>query len=126
MNLFKKIKNLEAEAQKLGFSWQNPEQILQQIQSEIQEIQAHLNQSEPHHRLQLQEEVGDLMHAVISLSLYCGFSPQSTLEQATDKFEKRFNHVKRISNELGFTDLNTCSEEELLHIWKRAKQAIEP
>ncbi|GGI90413.1 MazG nucleotide pyrophosphohydrolase domain-containing protein [Legionella impletisoli] len=125
MKLFEKIKKLEEEAQALGFCWQCPEQILQQIQSEIQEIQVHFNPVDPLHRSGLQEEIGDLMHAVISLALFCGFDPGQTLDKATTKFEQRFHHVKRIAHESGFTNLKNCSDEELLHIWQQAKQAIE-
>ena len=74
MNLLDKVVALENDASAFGLQWETTDQIMAQIQSECFEINEHLghgiaqaNQSE------LQEEVGDLLHAVFSLCVFCYF-----------------------------------------------------
>ena len=76
MNILDKIALLETEAATFGFKWETPQQIKEQIISEIAEIDVHLQDK---HQEKLQEEIGDLLHAVFSLTVFCGFDPQTTL-----------------------------------------------
>ena len=102
MKLLEKITSLEDEAENFGFKWENPTQIMEQIQSECLEISAHLkNFLSDTNNIQLQEEIGDLLHAVFSLCIFCQFDPEATLGKAVDKFERRFKAVKKIAEEQG-------------------------
>lgn len=76
MNILEKIVNLENEASEFGFAWEKAEQIIEQIQSECIEVSEHLKTE---NRTELQEEMGDLMHAVFSLCVFCKFDPHETL-----------------------------------------------
>lgn len=118
MSLLKKLIQLENEASELGFRWENPQQILNQIQSECDEIQENLSIASS---TNLQEEIGDLLHAAFSLCVFCQFDPEETLEKSINKFEKRFNLVKKIANEKGFVTLSGLSFSELMSIWGQAK-----
>jgi uncharacterized protein YabN with tetrapyrrole methylase and pyrophosphatase domain len=125
MDLLEKVVILENEASEFGFRWENTNQIMAQIQSECVEINEHLekgiaqaNQSE------LQEEIGDLLHAVFSLCVFCNLSPRETLARTLDKFERRLKAVKDISKELGLTTLNGFSFDELMSIWQKAKGCV--
>ena len=74
MELLKKIIILENEADKFGFSWEKPQQIIDQIQSECLEIMEHLEpDANETNELALQEEVGDLLHAAFSLCIFFFF-----------------------------------------------------
>ena len=119
MNTLKKMAALEREAADFGFKWETPEQIKQQITSEIAEIEVHIHDQD---RVKLQEEIGDLLHAVFSLCVFCQFDPEETLTNSVDKFERRFNHVKQIAAQKGLTSLNGKSFTELMQIWDEAKK----
>ena len=122
MKILEKIVTLENEADAFGFRWENASQIIDQIESECQEIREELKTcSNSHENLKLQEEIGDLFHAVFSLCVFCQFDPETTLGRTTDKFERRLHFVKQIAREEGYSSLEGFSFEDLMKIWSKAK-----
>jgi len=125
MDLLQKTLALEHEASNFGFCWENTTQIMAQILSECQEVSEHLNQdATPDNTLLLQEELGDLLHAVFSLCVFCKLNPKDTLEKTLTKFERRLNAVKKLSHQMGFTTLKGQSFDELMQVWDKAKQLV--
>ncbi len=119
MNVLQKLTALEKEATEFGLKWENPNQIIEQIRSECLEIVENLKDNDQE---MLQEEIGDLMHAVFSLCVFCKFDPTTTLESSVDKFERRFTVVKQIAFEQELKSLNGQSFDTLMKIWDQAKQ----
>lgn len=125
MNLLEKVVSLEKEAAEFGFQWSTAEQIMAQIQSECVEINEHLIQDAKQvNQSELQEEIGDLLHAVFSLCVFCNLNPKDTLEQTLTKFERRLHAVKEVSQEQGLVHLNGHSFDELMVIWQKAKARV--
>ena len=125
MELLKKIIILENEADKFGFSWEKPQQIIDQIQSECLEIMEHLEpDANETNELALQEEVGDLLHAAFSLCIFLKLNPEETLKKTIDKFDRRLSAVKQITRDSGLNDLKGKSFDELMQIWRKAKQLV--
>jgi uncharacterized protein YabN with tetrapyrrole methylase and pyrophosphatase domain len=123
MDLFKKMYILDAQAINLGFKWENAGQIMAQIKSECDEIMFHIDAQDScdTNQSELQEEIGDLLHAVLSLNLFCGFNPSDTLEKSLSKFERRLTAVKDISEEQRIEKLDGLTFDELMAIWQAAK-----
>ena len=121
MDLLEKVVALENDADAFGFRWKKTEQIMAQIESECLEIQEHLQAGPAVNQFELQEEIGDLLHAVFSLCVFCKFSPREMLEKTLGKFEARLNAVKLLAKEQGLMDLNGHSFEELMVLWDKAK-----
>ena len=125
MDLLDKVVSLEENASEFGFRWETADQIMQQIQSECEERKEYL-----HHELHqgnkaaLQEEIGDLLHAVFSLCVFTGFSPRVTLGQSLTKFERRLRAVKLVAEERGLNHLAGKPFDELMRIWDRAKELV--
>jgi len=124
-DLLEKVLALENEASAFGFQWETTDQIMAQIQSECVEINEHLTHEKGNaNQIALQEEIGDLLHAVFSLCFFCKLSPQETLIKTLDKFERRLNAVKVIAQEQGHTTLNGYPFDELMVIWQQAKSRV--
>jgi len=123
LDILEKVLQLENEADKFGFRWENTAQIMQQIHSECIEIQEHLDKPSYHHQA-LQDEIGDLLHAVFSLAVFCQFEPRNTLQKTLSKFERRLNAVKALAHADGLSDLNGHSFDELMCYWNKAKSKI--
>lgn len=121
MNLIKKLVGLEKDAVEFGFQWGNTEQIMQQIQSECIEVNEHLQAKDAVNQASLQEEIGDLMHAVFSLCVFCNLDPEQTLENTLSKFEMRLNMVKHIAAEQGMLNVKDKTFEQLMQLWDEAK-----
>ncbi len=122
MNLLKKLMELEKEASAFGFRWENTEQIMRQINSEYLEVNEHLLSKFEMNRLELQEEIGDLLHAVFSLCLFCHLDPEITLQKSLDKFEKRLKMVKLIAEEKGLVNVYNQPYDVRMAIWSQAKE----
>lgn len=125
MTLLKKIADLEKTADQFGFRWETTDQIMAQIYSECAEVKEHLDQGLLHaDKLELQNEIGDLLHATFSLCIFCKLDPEATLLKTTDKFERRLNAVKQLAEEQGFSSLEGQSFNELMSIWRKAKLMV--
>lgn len=125
MNLLDKVVTLENEAADFGFKWENTDQIMAQIQSECLEIKEHLDQGlNETNQGKAQEEIGDLLHAVFSLCVFCNLNPAETLSQTLNKFERRLNAVKIIAQERGATHLKGYSFDKLMELWDTAKERV--
>ena len=123
MNLLEKVKKLELDAEKFGFCWENTGQIMQQIQSECVEVEEHLGVNSAN-QAALQEEIGDLLHAVFSLCVFCKFEPQETLHATLAKFERRLEAVKQLAAADGKSTLAGHSFAELMKYWDEAKVLV--
>ncbi len=125
MNLLDKAVLLEQDADAFGFRWETTEQIMAQIESECVEVSEHLHAgAENANSAELQEEIGDLMHAVFSLCVFCKMNPSETLEKTLTKFERRLNAVKQVAAEKGLTSLHGSSFDVLMHVWDEAKLLV--
>lgn len=123
MDLLEKVVVLEKNAEEFGFCWENTEQIMAQIKSECVEISEHLQgKISEANALELEEEIGDLLHAVFSLCVFCKLSPKTTLEKTLSKFEGRLNAVKHLAKERGLTNLSGFAFEQLMELWDQAKK----
>ena len=122
MEIFKKLTMLENEAANFGFKWENAKQIVTQIRSELLEIEAHLEKLAD--KNQLQEQVGDLLHAAFSLCVFLKFDPNETVKNSVDKFERRFKATKQLANDSGLKDLNGQTFDTLMAFWDKAKEHV--
>jgi uncharacterized protein YabN with tetrapyrrole methylase and pyrophosphatase domain len=122
MEILKKLIQLENESATFGFKWENVQQIMAQIRSELTEIEAHLEN--PVEKNKLQEEIGDLLHAVFSLCVFCKFDASKTLSDSIQKFERRFRETQKLANKNGLIDLNGQSFERLMAFWNQAKELV--
>lgn len=119
--LLKRIEEQEIEAREFGFYWENINQLIEQIQSECLEVQEAWQKNDRSH---LQEEIGDLLLAAISLAIFCGLDPQETLLKSSEKFQKRYKTVVKLAQTDGYHNLHQQPSELLMNYWKRAKQKV--
>lgn len=117
--LLKQVETQELASKEFGFYWENPLQLIEQIMSECEEIKEALQHSPRSH---LEEEIGDLMLASVSLAVFCQFDPHETLKKSISKFQKRFEHLKQLVLQDGKMTLENEPFEVLVHYWKKAKK----
>lgn len=116
--LLKQVEKQELEAEKFGFYWENFHQLIEQIQSECVEIQEAWAKGDSLH---LQEEIGDLIQASVSLAVFCKLDPQETLLKSIEKFQRRYDAVVQLVQNEGHENLHNQSFEVLMDYWNRAK-----
>jgi MazG family protein len=109
---------IASRAAKVGFDWENPDQVLEKLHEELAEIddaRRNAGQSE------LEDEVGDLLFVVVNLARFFKVDPEQALRRANGKFRQRFGHVERRLAEQGKTPAESTIEE-MEALWQEAKR----
>ena len=107
-----KAMKISKKAVRVGFEWQNYEQLLNCFYSEIKEFQ----QAETFE--EKEDEFGDILFALVNVARWNKIDPEVALSKANAKFTKRFNKLEEICNK----PLNELSFEEYDEFWKEAKR----
>jgi MazG family protein len=106
-------------AARIGFDWSDPEDVIEKIEEELEEIEFEIDEED--NRDALEEEVGDLLFAAANLARKLEIEPETALRRATAKFERRFRRVEVLARERGIgPDLDALEE-----LWDEVKEAEE-
>jgi MazG family protein len=111
---------LTKKAAKVGFDWENPEQIFEKIREEISELEAELHLGDID---DIEGEVGDLLFAVVNLARRLDIEPETALKRTNRKFRKRFEFIERSLAENGKT-LESSNLAEMDPLWDEAKTTL--
>lgn len=117
--LLKRVEEQEVAARNFGFYWESIDQLIEQIQSECLEVKEAWHKNDRKH---LQEEIGDLIQAAISLAIFCDLDPHETLLNSIEKFQKRYDTVVELAKQDGHKTLHQKTFEQLMNYWNQAKQ----
>ena len=110
---------LQKRCAKVGFDWDNPQDVLAKVEEELEEVREELNANsiQPD---KLSEELGDLLFASVNLCRHYKIDAETCLRNANVKFENRFRQVEKNVKEQG-KSLKKCSLIELDFIWNQIK-----
>jgi len=109
-------RKVQKKAADVGFDWENAQQAFYKIAEETQELQTAMEQGS-----NIEEEMGDLLFAVVNVARLLKLEPEFLLMQATDKFIRRFEIMEKIAKARGnaLKDLNFSEQDKL---WDEAKK----
>jgi ATP diphosphatase len=99
-----RAEKLQRRAARTGFDWPDHVGARQKVEEELAELD---REQDPVLR---EEELGDLLFAVVNLARKLGIAPETALRKANKKFERRF---RTIETEPGFESLSLDEMEEL-------------
>lgn len=118
-DLLDELIHMEKDCRAFGFYWPDHKSILDQITSECAEISEAIqsNDSSEH----IQEELGDLLHAVICLYVFLNYDVNETLSLIIKKFSNRMRLMRELTKEEGLTNLQGQNIDFLLKLWGKAK-----
>lgn len=108
---------LTTKAAKVGFDWENAEQIFEKIDEEIKELQAALRDGE---KKDAAEEIGDLLFAVLNLARHLDVEPETALKRTNRKFRSRFKFIENELKREG-KKLEAATLDEMDALWNKAK-----
>ncbi|TDF38302.1 nucleoside triphosphate pyrophosphohydrolase [Alteromonadaceae bacterium M269] len=111
---------LQKKCAKVGFDWPELPPVVDKIHEEIEEVLAELN-AESIDQVAVEDEVGDLLFAVVNLARHAKVDPERALRKANHKFETRFRQVEQQLS-LDFGAVENCSLEQMENAWQRIKQ----
>lgn len=108
---------LTKRAAKVGFDWENTDQIFDKIDEEIGELRAALKNGD---KKNIDEEVGDLLFVVQNLARHLDVEPESSLKRTNIKFRSRFGYIEKELIKAG-KNIEDASLEEMDLLWNRSK-----
>jgi MazG family protein len=109
---------LQERAAGVGFDWPDATGPMLKVKEEIAELERETGKGQ---RERLEDEVGDLLFAVVNLARKLAIDPRAALEKANDKFARRFEAVERLAEERG-VDVGRASLEQLDRLWDEVKR----
>jgi tetrapyrrole methylase family protein / MazG family protein len=112
---------IQKKAAKVGFDWNKVEDVWGKVDEEIREVKAACGDAgAAESRERIEEEVGDLLFAVVNISRFLGMDPTLALHKAIGKFTSRFREVESEMAKLG-KKMDKDSFELMDSLWDKAK-----
>jgi len=112
-----RAQRLQQKASYAGFDWEKIEQVWGKVNEEIIELkEAEISGNNQH----IEEEIGDLLFAIVNLSRHLNISSEDALRKTNQKFIRRFKKVEEGIKAKG-KKLIEASLEEMDSIWNEAK-----
>ncbi len=117
---------LSTKAARVGFDWEQTEDIFDKIQEEIQELRnaiiTHAASKDESDHTRIREEIGDLLFAVTNIARHLQVEPEAALKSTNRKFRKRFRHIEE-ALQMRSQSLESATLEELESLWQDAKHS---
>ena len=110
-----RAQKVQAKAARVGFDWNEAEGALEKVREELREVESASEN-------RLQEEVGDLLFAVVNFARKRELDAEQLLNQATAKFGARFQAMECLA-EAGGLELGSLTLPEMDLLWEEAKAA---
>ena len=119
---------LQDRAAGVGFDWPDIDGPIAKVEEELREVRDELDVAESEGSRagtgatndRLEEEIGDLLFAVVNLSRKAGVHPALALDKANVKFATRFGAVERMAGERGL-EVGQATLAQLDALWDEAK-----
>ena len=101
----------------VGFDWEEPEQVFEKLQEELDELRQEVAAGD---KARVEQEFGDVLFSMINYARFLGVDPENALERTNKKFIKRFQYLEKKSKEIG-RSLKDMTLEEMDVFWEEAK-----
>lgn len=110
-------RKVQKKAADVGFDWSSAKDAFYKIGEETQELRLAMEQ-----KSNIEEEMGDLLFAVVNVARLLKLEPEFLLMNATDKFISRFEQMELLAKQQSHTLKElTFSEQDAL--WEQAKKS---
>ncbi len=110
---------LQKRAARVGFDWPETGQVVAKIAEEAGELAA---ASAAGDRDAVEDELGDLLFALVNLARHLGLDPEAALRRTNAKFERRFRAIEAALAAQGKRP-EQVGLDEMDALWTQAKQA---
>lgn len=102
----------------VGFDWEEPQQVFEKLQEELQELQHEVSEANTE---KMEQEFGDVLFSMINYARFLNIDPENALERTNLKFIKRFQYLENKAKEEGKALKDMTLAEMDVH-WNEAKK----
>jgi XTP/dITP diphosphohydrolase len=113
-----KASRIQEKVKAVGFDWEEPHQVWDKVQEELQELQVEIKAG---NQDKMESEFGDVLFSMINYARFLNINPVDALERTNKKFIKRFQYLESKSGELG-KPLMDMTLAEMDVFWNEAKK----
>ncbi|WP_457621687.1 nucleoside triphosphate pyrophosphohydrolase [Persephonella sp.] len=99
---------------KVGFDWENPEDVWEKVVEELYELKNAKTYKEKKH------EIGDLLIAITNLARAYGIDPEEALHHSIDRTVNRFQYIEKKAKEENIK-LEEMNLDDMEQLWQEAK-----
>ena len=111
---------IQSKAAKVGFDWSTAEEAFQKVQEEAEELHSLFGNNTETKREELEEEIGDLLFAVVNVARLLEIDSEQALFKTIKKFYSRFNYIETEAKKEN-RKLEDMTLEEMDKLWNEAK-----
>ena len=101
----------------VGFDWEEPNQVWEKVEEEIQELQIEVQAK---NKEAVESEFGDVLFSMVNYARFLNINPENALERTNKKFSKRFQYLEKKAKELN-KSLKDMTLAEMDIFWEEAK-----
>jgi XTP/dITP diphosphohydrolase len=112
-----KASRIQDKVKGVGFDWEEPHQVWDKVQEELQELQDEVIAG---NHDKMEAEFGDVLFSMINYARFLNINPEDALERTNKKFIKRFQYLESKAGELG-KPLMDMTLAEMDVFWEEAK-----
>ena len=113
-----KASRIQDKVKGVGFDWEEPEQVWNKVQEELQELQEEVAAGDQD---KMEAEFGDVLFSMINYARFLNINPEDALERTNKKFIKRFQYLESKADHLG-KPLMDMTLAEMDVFWEEAKR----
>ena len=114
-----KAYRIQEKVKGVGFEWKERDQVWDKVTEEMEELKYEVDTDAPRERVE--DELGDLLFAIVNYARYVGVNPEDALERTNKKFIRRFQYIETESAKEG-KKVEEMSLEEMDVYWNKAKE----
>lgn len=105
---------------KVGFDWENPQQVMEKFQEELSELNDAIESKD---KDKIEDELGDTLFALAQVARHLEVSPEDALRRASEKFTRRFANTEKQALGKGLS-MEKMNIEELEALWQQSKKEM--
>ena len=109
---------LQDRAARVGFDWENIDDVLAKFEEEIHEFRKALTEKRQTH---IADELGDIFFMLVNISRFIDINPEDALRKTISKFIRRFRYIEMKASEQE-KPLPEMTLEEMDRLWDEAKE----
>ncbi len=114
-----KAYRMQEKTAKVGFEWENKEQVWEKVEEEINEFRE-VSKGEIINPEKVEEEFGDILFSMINYARFIDVDPETALEKINKKFKYRFEYIEKNAKK----SLEEMSLSEMDALWDEAKNSV--
>ena len=111
---------VQQKAAKVGFDWDDVSGAFDKVKEETREIEEVYNSK---NMGKIEEEIGDLLFAVVNVARFFKVNPEIALTQTIEKFMNRFEYIEENSARFN-KNMEEMTLDEMDLLWNEAKTHI--